>query len=250
MNTEEARLRAVIKGINDEIATLRDNFNVVFNEKYKHLPRDDKERMAFIDETEKKNQEMIDRVQEARSKLKEVKKELTIEKFSTAWEDAVNAKERFLSENTSLFIENMMNLPIFSKMLEAENDARKKLEEYLKEEGLRIENERIENELEERRNQLRYKKEHELADSLRLGNPKCVSCGTLRGWWCRGCGTDSKKIGIRELGFDEEVVEDIIDKHFGGCNLPMVPCYVCNRDGAIPHDDKRFETDSDFWRIK
>ncbi len=127
------------------------------------------------------------------------------------FDDTVKAREVFKSEYAHLFKTKLIDLPVHdpvrnqlmeearikkSELMARENDARRQLNEYLKAERLPIE---------------------------------CVSCGNLHGWWCRGCGGESKRVGLRELGLNEAEVEDIVAKQFGGCNLPMVPCFVCNR---------------------
>ena len=70
----------------------------------------------------------------------------------------------------------------------------------------------------------------------------CGSC--LNGWWCRGCGGQSKKLALIKAGLTQEQVDDIYYSQFGDCCAPYVPCFICKQDGHIPNNGG----DKTFWR--
>ncbi len=65
---------------------------------------------------------------------------------------------------------------------------------------------------------------------------RCIGCLNLNGWWCRGCGTGLKCDALNAMNIDGELMDDIIQDQFAGCDEPMVPCFACNRHGTTASD--------------
>ena len=59
----------------------------------------------------------------------------------------------------------------------------------------------------------------------------CRSCD--EGWWCGGCGNDSKIEALRHHGYSDSSIDNIVEHQEGECSDPYAPCYICNRDGEI-----------------
>lgn len=64
---------------------------------------------------------------------------------------------------------------------------------------------------------------------------KCEACNDKQ-WWCRGCGGAKKLAALKKIGLSEAEAQIIYETQFGECDLPLVPCYVCNKDTG------------DFWK--
>jgi hypothetical protein len=73
---------------------------------------------------------------------------------------------------------------------------------------------------------------------------KCKACGNT-GWWCRGCGSSYKIDAMEEAGISD--ADEIRNYQFAGCDQPMVPCFLCNRDGQRENEDEGYAVDPDFW---
>ena len=63
----------------------------------------------------------------------------------------------------------------------------------------------------------------------------CEACNG-KGWWCRCCGGLFKRAGLKTILTDPREIDSIIEIQFGGGDEPLVPCYVCNRNGRKPLD--------------
>lgn len=60
----------------------------------------------------------------------------------------------------------------------------------------------------------------------------CDSC--REGWWCGGCGKYEKIMALKEkAGLSQVQADSIYRRQLGKCAGPLVPCYVCNKDGTI-----------------
>ena len=76
----------------------------------------------------------------------------------------------------------------------------------------------------------------------------CTGCN--KGWWCRGCGGWIKVKELINSGMAEEA-DEIYRAQFAGCDAPLVPCYICNREGEnIPSYLNQYDYIADFWQIK
>lgn len=77
----------------------------------------------------------------------------------------------------------------------------------------------------------------------------CPACNDIR-WWCRGCGSDAKISGMMEMGVSKSVAKSIVNVQFAGCDAPLVPCFICNRNGEKPignDSPEDFDICCDFW---
>lgn len=77
----------------------------------------------------------------------------------------------------------------------------------------------------------------------------CPACKDIR-WWCRGCGRDVKISGMMKMGVSESDAESIARVQFAGCDTPLVPCFICNRNGENPIGTACLATSAtccDFW---
>jgi hypothetical protein len=81
-------------------------------------------------------------------------------------------------------------------------------------------------------------------DSTYYSIHECKACGN-GGWWCRGCGSSYKIEAMEEAGISD--AQEIRDYQFAGCDQPMVPCFLCNRDGKRENEDEEYAVDPDFW---
>ncbi len=50
---------------------------------------------------------------------------------------------------------------------------------------------------------------------------------------------------MEEAGISD--AEEIRNYQFAGCDQPMVPCFLCNRDGQRENEDEGYAVDPDFW---
>jgi len=81
---------------------------------------------------------------------------------------------------------------------------------------------------------------------------ECIACCSS-GWWCRGCCGYKKVEGMKKVGLDEELINNIYERQFGSCSKAVVPCYVCNMMGerSIPVSWKNranIKYDLGYWR--
>ena len=58
----------------------------------------------------------------------------------------------------------------------------------------------------------------------------CQACGGL-GWWCCGCGGQTKMKAMKEAGYTYAQAEAIYYKQFGSCG-DFYPCVLCNPEGT------------------
>jgi hypothetical protein len=72
----------------------------------------------------------------------------------------------------------------------------------------------------------------------------CKACGNT-GWWCRGCGGYDKQQTMEDVGILNS--HEVYKYQFAGCDQPLVPCFVCNREGDRYPDDDCLEIDPEFW---
>jgi hypothetical protein len=79
-------------------------------------------------------------------------------------------------------------------------------------------------------------------DTVYYSLHKCKACGNS-GWWCRGCGSSYKIDAMEEAGIEN--ADEIRDYQFAGCDQPLIPCFLCNKNGQRPNDDE--VADPDFW---
>ncbi len=76
----------------------------------------------------------------------------------------------------------------------------------------------------------------------------CVVCKRNAGWWCRGCsGAANVPEGLWAVGFTKQQASVLYRRQFGSCCAPMVPCYACNREGAIMTSAGGLDVDPEFW---
>ncbi len=83
-------------------------------------------------------------------------------------------------------------------------------------------------------------------DTVYYSLHECKACGNS-GWWCRGCGSYLKIDAMKEAGIQN--ANEIRDYQFAGCEEPLVPCFLCNKNGQRIHDDDGYEVDPDFWEL-
>jgi hypothetical protein len=86
---------------------------------------------------------------------------------------------------------------------------------------------------------------------------ECTACSDLF-WWCRGCGEEQRTAAMLARGFDPAYVARVQAIVRGGrdppdCDLPMIPCLVCNPHGVRPANDpyrrrKGGPGPQDFWQ--
>jgi hypothetical protein len=60
----------------------------------------------------------------------------------------------------------------------------------------------------------------------------CEACFDTK-WWCRGCDGGLKILTMRKSAIPESDAKDICNFQFASCSKPFVPCYLCNRSGAL-----------------
>ncbi len=72
----------------------------------------------------------------------------------------------------------------------------------------------------------------------------CKACGNS-GWWCRGCGSSNKLDAMNDAGIQN--ADEIRNYQFAGCDEPLVPCFLCNKNGDRPNDDEGMDIDPNFW---
>jgi hypothetical protein len=66
---------------------------------------------------------------------------------------------------------------------------------------------------------------------IHVNNIKKECCGYGNGFLCRGCGGyEYIQILKEKLNISQKEAENIRNYYFGGCELPLVPCYICNRE--------------------
>ena len=78
----------------------------------------------------------------------------------------------------------------------------------------------------------------------------CIAC-LGSGFWCRGdCFDDEKKQALKAMGvLSKGQIRAIMLEQNGKCHWPWIPCYVCNRECAIPwQEDEITKTLPDFWK--
>lgn len=76
-----------------------------------------------------------------------------------------------------------------------------------------------------------------MSNILKVKMNHCKACGN--GWWCRGCGGGTKICALEEAGFSSSQANFVYRIQFGGCDLPLVPCFLCNLSGNNPPTDKK-----------
>jgi hypothetical protein len=52
---------------------------------------------------------------------------------------------------------------------------------------------------------------------------------------------------VKDLGIDKDLAETINDMQWGGCDKPLVPCYVCNIKGTKPVWEDGYSYIPGFW---
>ena len=77
--------------------------------------------------------------------------------------------------------------------------------------------------------------------------PKHFCKGCDKGWWCGGCGDTAKRDALNHHGFSKEQIKFLCEKHRGKCTDPLVPCFICNRDGDIQCEVPFKAVESMFW---
>lgn len=83
--------------------------------------------------------------------------------------------------------------------------------------------------------------------SLENKRHECCSCND-KSWWCRGCGFYRKTKGLCEkLGMKHQEATVLLEDSFSKCGSPLVPCYVCNKDGKKPAPVDHDHIVSHWW---
>lgn len=78
-----------------------------------------------------------------------------------------------------------------------------------------------------------------------MSSYSCIACEDSH-WWCRGCDGSDKMEALQQK-FPLDFCNEIYHYQFDSCDTPLIPCFLCNRDGSLPLNSN-LSYDAEFWR--